>query len=386
MHVLLPEQRAAWDAEPIGPTHAIGLHLARALEAARVGDLTMVATMHWPAPGLARANLPLRWLAELVAAGHAADNPAPDALTVALGVEMRPALRSIAASDRSPAVAAAAAEVVAALPVVPGYRVAISVLGPLELRRDGVVVDDRDLRRRRVREMLCHLVAHRRVRRDAAADALWPDLPDPRHNLRVTLHYVQRLLQPDRHRDDAPFLLRANGDWIELVASDHLDVDAWSLDAHLDEADGAERAGDPAAAIVAYQAALLLWRGDAYVDVADTPWGLFEQSRCRARYTSAALRCGELLLAKGAALDARRAAEQAITAEPSCEPAYRLLARTHLAAGDPGAARRALEACRAALADLDVRPAEATLELQAVIVGFDARPAERPVADRLVHP
>jgi LuxR family maltose regulon positive regulatory protein len=374
LHVLLPERRDEWDAEPIGPAHALGLHLARALEAARAGDLSLVATMPWPAAGLARAHLPLRWLAELVAAGHAAANPAPEALIELLGVEIRPALRSIGATHPSADVAAAASRLLSGIPVVPTYRLAVTVLGPLELRRDGAVVADPDLHRRRVREMLCYLVAHRRVRRDALAAALWPDLPDPRHNLRVTLNYLQRVLQPDRHRDDAPFFVQTRGDWLELVDDNRLDVDVWRLDAYLDDADRAERAGDPATALAAYRAALPLWRGDAYVEVAASDWALLEQSRCRARYTAAALRFGELVLAKGDPAEAGRAAERAIAADATCEPAYRLLARAHLAADEPAGARRALEACRRALAELDVRPDGATKELLATIGRLDPAP------------
>ena len=372
LHVLVPERRGEWDDEPIGPTHAIGLHLARALEAGRNDDLATVSALRWPAPGLARAHLPLRWLTELVAAGHAAGNPAPEAMTASLGVSMRPALRSVVASHPSRAVAAAAATVLAQLPVVPLYRVTISVLGPLELRRDDVIVDHPDLRRQRVREMLCYLVAHRRVRRDTAGDALWPDVSDPRHNLRVTLNYVQRLLQPDRHRDETPFFIQTRGEWLEVVTSDHLDVDAWLLDARVDAAEEAARANDPAAALEAYRAVLPLWRGDAYVDVVGTPWGLVEQSRCRTRYTTAALRFGELVLAKGAAAEARHAGELAISADSTCEPAYRLVARAFLAADDPVGARRALEACTNALADLDARPDTTTEALFATITGARA--------------
>jgi len=42
----------------------------------------------------------------------------------------------------------------------------------------------------------------------------------------------------------------------------------WLLDDHLDAADRAERDGAPAAALDAYRAALALWRGEPFVDVA----------------------------------------------------------------------------------------------------------------------
>src|SRR5690606_4949590 len=152
------------------------------------------------------------------------------------------------------------------MPAVPAYRLAVSVLGPLELRRDGTVVEHADLHRRRVRELLCYLVAEPRRRREEAAEALWPELPDPRHNLRVTLNYLQRVLQPERDRDEPPFFVRTQGEWLTLGGGEHLDVDAWRLDARLDAADQAERRSDPAAALAAYRSALPAWRGEPYAD------------------------------------------------------------------------------------------------------------------------
>src|SRR5437588_32616 len=84
-------------------------------------------------------------------------------------------------------------------------------------------------------------------------------------------------------------------------------------------------------------------------------------SRHRARYTTAAIRAGELLLASGAPGEARDAAQRAITADASAEPAYELLARTHLSEHNVAGARRAIEACVAALAVLDLEPQPSTL-------------------------
>jgi LuxR family maltose regulon positive regulatory protein len=369
LHVLLGDRRAAWDAEPLSRPHLIGLELARALEAARAGDLAAVRELSWPEPGIVRAHLPVRWIAELAAAGRAAGNPAPEALTMALGDRLPPALRALAASNGQPAVAHAAAQMIAESPVTPPHRLRISVLGPLELRRDGVVVDHADLRRRRVRELLCYLVAHPRCRRDVAADALWPDLTDPRHNLRVTLNYLQRVLQPERLRSDPPFFLRTHGEWLALVPHERLEVDAWQLEAHLDEADAAERARDPAGAFDAYRAVLPLWRGEPLADVAGNEWSLSLAHRWRTRYAAAAVRAGELALAKGASGESRRAAEQALAADPDSEAGYQLLARSHLAMDDAAGARAALEACMRTLVELDVAPDATTRRLIATARG-----------------
>lgn len=51
------------------------------------------------------------------------------------------------------------------------------------------------------------------------------------------------------------------------------------------------------------------------------------------------------------------------TADTIAETAYQLLARTHLAEENIGGARQAVDACRAALATLDLAPSGATVTL-----------------------
>ncbi|NNF56320.1 MAG: hypothetical protein HKN03_17980, partial [Acidimicrobiales bacterium] len=86
-------------------------------------------------------------------------------------------------------------------PIAPGKlfpQLELRVLGPLMIRIGGVEIHHPDLRRSRVRELVHALVVHRSARRDVLADLLWPDLPDPRHNLRVTLDYLRGAIEPRR--------------------------------------------------------------------------------------------------------------------------------------------------------------------------------------------
>jgi LuxR family transcriptional regulator, maltose regulon positive regulatory protein len=362
LHVLLPETREIWASERLGPAHLPGLRLAEALEAARDGDLSVVAGLAWPPVGIVRAHLPPRWAAELAVAGIAAGNPPVPGLLHALGDQLRPALRALA-NTSSPSVASVVKQLLRELPAVPAYHLHVAVIGPLEVTRDGEPVLVPELRRPRVRELLTYLVVHPRARREAAAAELWPDLDAARHNLRVTLSYLQKALQPERDETTAPYFVRTEGSWLALSGRDRLTVDVWQLDALLDEAAASERDGAVGAALSAYRPALQLWRGEPFADVPYTDWAVPERSRVRERYTAAALRAGELLVAVGDTVGARDAAERALGAEPGSELAYRLLVRTHLADGDHAGARRALDACRAALTQLDLEPGPATTGL-----------------------
>lgn len=364
VHVLVPEVRSMLETTVVVPAHRHGLPLAEALEAARAGDLDVVRRLAWPEPGIVRAHLPLRWVAELAAAGVAADNPAPNELLVSVGDLLRPALRSVAASDTAWApVAAAAKRMAAHLPAVPSYRVRLCVLGPLQLYRDGVLDEPPELRRQRVRELLCLLVARRHIRRETASEELWPDLDDRGRNLRVTLSYAQRAMQPDRVEDEPPYFLRSDGATITLAGHERLEVDAWELDALLDEADAAERATTPSRALEAYRRALPLWRGEPFVEAPFSSWAEMERTRLRTRFGAAAVRAAELMLAARLPDEARAAAERALDADPTAEGAYRLLAKAHLAVGEPGAARRALDRCRTILATYDIQLDVSTISL-----------------------
>jgi LuxR family transcriptional regulator, maltose regulon positive regulatory protein len=366
-HVLVPACREQWGAEPLGVAHGPAVGLALALEGGRVGDLDHARRLTWPSSGVVRTHLPAPWIAELVAVGRAAGaTPPPD---LADSVTRR-AFQRVAATHPHHAVASAAAELAASVPPVPSTAVAIRVIGPLE-----VDVDSHDptsggpLRRRRVRELLSTMVAHRTVRRDAVADELWPDHPDPRQNLRVTLTYVQQLLQPDRAAGEPPYFLRADGTSLWLEPRELLTVDAWTLDDLLTRAEEADRLGRPSEALAAIDEALPLWRGEPYVDAPDAPWVVTERERLRARVVEAALRAGELRLATGDSQSARAAAEHALRADHVCERAHALLIRCHLATGDLEAAERALDRCRAELGTLDLQPSSATVELVTTSTG-----------------
>jgi LuxR family transcriptional regulator, maltose regulon positive regulatory protein len=362
-YVLLPATRASWAEEPLAPTHRTGIRLAEALVAARAGDSSIVQALEWPDPGVIRAHLPLCWIAELAAAGAARGNPAPDDLIEVVGTSLRPALNRLIITSPTPKVAAAARRFLSTLPGEPRAQLHIGVVGPLELHRDDDLIEHRDLRRQRVRQLLCYLIVKGRVRREEAADELWPELDDGGRNLRVTLNYLHGVLEPDRAGRQPPFFVRVEGPWLVLCRDDHLAVDAWDMHARLDEAEVAEKDGSPTLALAAYRAARLLWRGEPFADAPYALWAETARTRLRSRFAAAAVRAGELELAAGDPHEARAFAEAAVAAEQYSEVAYRLLARSHLDEGDRAGAHRALDDCRVALAELSLDVEPTTSEL-----------------------
>jgi DNA-binding SARP family transcriptional activator len=341
VHVLLPEDREAWMSEVRAPVHRVGVDLALALEAARAHDLSAVRRLAWPAPGSARANLPLAWLAELAVAGFEAGNPPPPDLVDHLVAEGRSPIPRMVRRSRDPE-SAALLEVLA--------------FGPVLLLRDGQPVEHEDLHRRRVRELLAVLSLGRLQRRDEIADLMWPDAADPRHNLRVTLGYLRRVI------GDHPALVVDQGR-VRLLTNPWLRCDLRELDELLQAADAAEREGDPKRALDRYETLLPMWRGDPFVDLGDLDWIRDEQTRRRTRFVTAAVRAGDLHLAAGSFRAALGAATTALDADRFEERAHRVAIAALLADDDLVGARAAAARCLAALCELDVAPSRETAVL-----------------------
>jgi LuxR family transcriptional regulator, maltose regulon positive regulatory protein len=350
LHVLLPEHRAQWDERPTAPAHMLGLEMARVLESTRAGEETALARFVWPTPGLARAHFPATWLRELISAGDVVGNPAPAALVTALATAERmrtPIPRAPSGDDD---------------PILRSVTV-IKVLGPLVIQRNGIVIDHPHLHRRRVRELLVYLVIHGRTRRDSVANELWPEHPSPRHNLRVTLNYLQEGLDPSRRSSPEDTVLRTDKHTLALVGGPDVQCDIWSLARDLDAAETAEAAGQPGRALEAYDRALRYWNARPFEDVADIDWIRDEQTRWCRRIVVAAVRAGHLHMAVGAHDRACDAARRALIADETDEPAYQLLASAHLALGHVAVARDVLHECLLVLGDMDVEPSDRTRDL-----------------------
>jgi DNA-binding SARP family transcriptional activator len=264
-----------------------------------------------------------------------------------------------------------AKSLLAAVPAPPADLTEIAVLGPLALARNGEPVTDGDLRRERVRALLSFLVGHRTTSRAAIMAALWPDLDEraAANNLRVTMTYVLRVLEPGRPARESPYHVRVNGQSVTLVTSDWLRIDVDQFDEHVARAARAEADGTPSLALEHNLAAVALYRGEAHDGVADADWIALEREHYRSRFVAAATRAGELLVGRGDVDQAERVARRAVEVDPWAENAYAVLVSVALARGDRSAARRTLDLGLAALADLGIEPSEETRRLRRRVRG-----------------
>ncbi|HEX6355916.1 BTAD domain-containing putative transcriptional regulator [Actinophytocola sp.] len=364
-YVLSDRLRTHWDSVALGPSHRAARAAARALLQARAGDSTAVVA---PVPAHVLCFLPLPWSVELAARLTAAGDRGGLELARLLADVLGPAAHrqfrlTARATERS--VAAGAAHLLAVLPAPPAHRTHVEVMGTMRLTRDGVPVDAPQLRRMRVRQLLGVLALRPVLGRDQVIDLLWPRLDPAKaaRNLRVTLTHLRRLLEPDRAGGDASFHLRTDGDMIRLVPSGSLSIDLWTLN-QLDVDVGRARAGgdmDRVAELLGD--AIALWRGDPLSDLhslAD-PDIAIEMDRVRTRHVRDLLDLGELRLVAGAAAEAGRLADSALSLEPFDPRGHRLALatalRSHNAAHIATARRRVLAALRQLAAPPDAATA-----------------------------
>lgn len=364
-YVLSPRLRARWDRAELGPSQ----------ERARVVARTLVELREGGTPALSGTIdaahvftvLPLPWSIELACRLHAHRSPSGGALLAWLldhvGCPAHGALRRAAASNDSE-VAAGATSLLASVPRAPEHRTSVGVLGPLRVVHGDRPVDNGDLRRQRVRELLAVLVVERTVSRDRVIDALWPghDVEAGARNLRVTLTYLRRLLEPDRAPGEAGFHLRADATTIRLVPSERLHVDVWELERLTGAAAVARAAGDVETAIARLTEATSFWRGSPLTDLDRVTGFDAAVEAVRLRHVQALLDLGELQLTVGdpAALTA---AERALALEPYLEAAHRLAIAAAIHRGDPVRTIAATRRARDAFDELGVTPEPSTAML-----------------------
>jgi LuxR family maltose regulon positive regulatory protein len=374
-YILLPEIRHHWDVAIEQGRLRNHFRLARDLAAAVValrapgsGWDKQLRALELPDLSVVRGVLHHRLAAELAVGLDAAGRPEGAALLDALGPSGRAAVRAQASEGSGPQAKAARA-LLAAVPVAPTTPTYVGVLGPLVVRRDGVdgpEVNDPDLRRERVRGLLAYLVGHRRTSREKIMAALWPDLDErsAANNLRVTLNYLLRVLEPDRGAGDPAFLVRVDQQMVELVAGEQLRLDVDLFDQHLAQAARAEADGTPSVALEHDLAAVELYRGDLHADLPEAEWLVLDREHYRTRFVGAAVRVAQLLLGRGDLDEAESHARRALEVDSWAEPAYAVLAAAALGRGDRSAARRRLDHCTEALAELGLEPSDAVHQLR----------------------
>jgi ATP/maltotriose-dependent transcriptional regulator MalT len=250
----------------------------------------------------------------------------------------------------------------------------IAALGRFELLREDAPVEFSGKGPGRPMELLKVLVAlgGQNVRADQLGDALWPhvDADYAHKSFTAALHRLRRLLGEDDALQlrDGRLSLDAGLVW----------VDAWALEAVLDELDGRLRAPPHAARVPELRSlvdeALALYRGPFLPDESEQPSYLACREQIRSRVLRCLARVARAFEEAGQPAAGADSYQRLIDADPLYEAPYRNLMLACQRSGDLAEARATYERLRAILANrLKVMP---SAETQAVYADLDAKPGK----------
>ena len=239
------------------------------------------------------------------------------------------------------------------------------VLGPLEVRASGQVVD---IGSRMPRLLLAALLLEPGavVSLDGLIDALWGEAPPPGAigALQVHVSALRRALEPDRAPRAAPTVLVRRAPGYALL------VERGAVDAHrFARLIGAGRArlaaGEPSDAVAALRNALALWRGTPYADLAGAAFLQPEAVRLTELRAGAWESLAEAGLAAGEHASLVADLERLAHDEPIRERRWELLALALYRSGRQTEALRVLQQARRTLIqDMGIEPGPSLRRLE----------------------
>jgi len=364
-----PEYWEHWFDVELGPMVRRDRDIGRALAAVDSdGDLSLIGDLLWPEhPGELIPAAMLGGACLLVAGGWALGRPeargAATWLAHTVGKPSFDHFRNLTEHDVA-AVAKAAAEILSQVGVPPQQPLCVRLLGPPELHHGAGVSDHGDWRRDNVRALLAYLITNSPSTRDKAMAALWPDADEAaaRRSIRSTLNLLIGVLEPSRGAGDANYFVRSEGAVLRLDENEHIEVDVWTFETHLESAEELLSDGVPQLAIEPLRSAVELYRGDFAADLYHD-WLTADRDRLRMRFVSAASTLAALLAAEGSTGEALTVADSALALDPWSEAAHRAAIRAHLFDEDRGAATKAARRCRSDLESIGGAGDEETIEL-----------------------
>lgn len=341
-YVLIPEDRPLLDSFMTGDIYGQAGALVQAFVASRETDtIPDELVRQLPLPEQIGTILPARWAAEF-ALRLQPDHPELAAAILGhLEAAGRPTLELLAAGSDE-LVAASAATALRSRPRLPDAPVVARLFGQPALDVPGHG-EQPDWRRGRVRALLGFLATRGPVTREAAIDALWPDLDASagRKNLRVTLSYLTKALEPDRGRSTPPWFVQADGETLRLNTQG-LELDVTKMQSALAAALEHQRSGVASKSIEALDAAVGCYRGPFLADT-DDEWAIEERMLFERQTVNGCLRLAALLHA-GRSPDAVTYVRRAIEIDPLSVDACELL--VEVLAGGPA---HEIDAARAQL-------------------------------------
>lgn len=201
-----------------------------------------------------------------------------------------------------------------------------------------------------------------RLRREAAAEMLWPDAGPPRAaaNLRRALHFLRRAIDGDEERSLLPVGQRdiAFAPDADVV----VDLDALQTAGHRISGTLGGGVRWPDDVEEDLELVVRLGAQELLPDDLMEEWTIRLREQLLVRWERAAILVAERALLQGRPGRAGEIGEQVLERDPAAEEAHRLVIRSFVLEGLPHAARRQLAICRRTLREaFDVEPGPDTV-------------------------
>ncbi len=211
-----------------------------------------------------------------------------------------------------------------------GQILRIYLLGQFRVeRRSGdswQTVTNRTWHRRRARALLGLLLSNpgRRLGREQAMDALWPDLDieTAANRLNGAVHEVRQILEPEITRPAASRLLRLERDVLILADASLIWVDAEAFENLLNKAN---LATDPEQVEQMLEEAARLYGGDYLLEELYSEWVTPRREALRRGWMGLLLRLADLRATRGALTSAIEPLDRLLATDPTHETAVRRL-------------------------------------------------------------
>ena len=218
----------------------------------------------------------------------------------------------------------------------------INLFGEFRVWRDEDPIESEEWGRQKARSLLKLLLTRpgHVFARDAILEALWPGAPPKSadHSLRTTVGLLRKALEPDLKRGpDSRYVIRQRPGYLFDRDSD-CEVDAWEFEKHRKKAEAAQEAGDLAAAIDEYRAALELVRGVFLAEDPYEEWAMEARQEWQERHLGVFSNLSECLALKGRYTEAIEVCERALEMDGYREELHRRLMLYHYCAGEQGLA------------------------------------------------
>lgn len=251
-----------------------------------------------------------------------------------------------------------------------GARVEYRVLGPLEVRVDGLAIDIGGFRQRRLLAVLLsrHGVV---VETDALSEHVWDDEDRPDNAVEAARTYISRMRRSFSDAGlDAHSMLATQAPGYRL-SLDNAEIDSDQYERLILEARSWLDGGETVSALVALDDAAALWRGTPYQEFGDRPWiesevaRLVELRRVEVEQRAAAR------LDVGAHAEVVGDLEQLVADDPLRARPVELLMLALYRSGRQAAALRVAGSYRRAVADVGLDPPASVTELESRVAASD---------------